>query len=233
MRDTIGCRPGAAIAVLALAACAGPQTRHFSGGVFVSQADPPMTVTIADGFEYLGKDNFLLGEPGTHDVERHHWVDSDNDRVTAMIVIQFEQILDGVEGKYEFKVPPERYIAGSNYRFAPAFVRLGDHDYLHNTWAFDTRVSAIENPGRESDQTLRLLAANGYRIDDEMIMSRFVRAVGENRRREVILFYMEPLRLHGHSLSEFPDRGPPSADFDRISATLDARARAAFEVHAE
>lgn len=218
------------LGALALTACVAQPLRHFGDGVFVSEAHPPMQVRIDAGFEYLGQDNFLLGEGGTHGVERHHWVRSEQGQVSAMIVFQFEQILDGVEGQYEFSVPPEKYIAASNYRFAPGLVRLGEHDYLHNTWAFDTRVSAIANPGKESDQTLKLLAARGYTIADELIMSRFVRSVGEDQRREVILFYLEPLRPHGHALSEFPDRGPPSDAFDRVSAVVDANARAAFEV---
>ncbi len=218
------------LSALALAACDTEPGRTFSNGLFVSPMHPPMTVRIDDGFEYLGQDNFLLGEGGTHGVERHHWVRSEQGEVTAMLVFQFEQILDGVEGQYRFDVPPEQYLAGSNYRFAPGPVRLGDHDYVHNTWAFDTRRSAMENPGKESARTLHLLAAKGLRIDDELIMSRFVRAVGEERRREVIFFYMEPLGRYGHALSEFPDRGPQSDDFDRISAAVDARAAAAFEV---
>lgn len=196
--------------------------------MLISGSDPEMSVRIAPGFEYLGPETFLLG--GTHEAERHHFVKTDGHEVTALLVFQFERILDGVPGRYEFNIPPEESIAGSNYRFASQPVRLGSHDYVHNTWAFDTRRSARENPGRESDRTLKLLDKDGYDIDDGLIMARFVRAVGEDQRKEVIIFYMEPLRRSGHDLSEFPDGGPVSERFDNLSSAVVARARDVFEV---
>lgn len=187
-----------------------------------------MSVRIAPDFEYLGPETFRLGE--THEAERHHFVRQEGNSVTALLVFQFERILDGVPGKYEFNVPPEEYLGGSNYRFASEPVALGSHEYIHNTWAFNTRESARENPGKESDRTLRLLERRGYRIDDGLIMARYVRAVGEDQRKEVIIFYMEPLQRHGHDISEFPDGGPASERFDRLSAELVSRVGSAFEV---
>lgn len=187
-----------------------------------------MRVRIAPGFEYLGPESFLLGE--THEAERHHFVKRDVNEVTALLVFQFERILDGVPGQYEFNIPPEEHIAGSNYRFASQPVRLGAHDYVHNTWAFNTRESARNNPGRESDRTLRVLDEHGYRIDDGLIMARYVRAVGDDQRKEVIIFYMEPLQRSGHDISDFPDGGPAAESFDRLSSAVVARARDAFEV---
>ena len=187
-----------------------------------------MSVRIASEFEYLGPESFLLGE--THEAERHHFVKRDGDEVTALLVFQFERILDGVPGQYEFNIPPEEHIAGSNYRFALQPVRLGSHDYVHNTWAFNTRESARKNPGKESHRTLRLLDRHGYRVDDGLIMARYVRAVGDDQRREVIIFYMEPLRRNGHDISDFPDGGPAIKSFDRLSSVIVARAEAAFEV---
>ena len=187
-----------------------------------------MNVRIAPEFEYLGPETFLLGE--THEAERHHFVKHDANEVTGLLVFQFERILDGVPGKYEFNVPPEEHIAGSNYRFSSQPVRLGSQDYVHNTWAFNTRQSAQENPGKESDRTLKMLEKHGYSINDGLIMARYVRAVGEDQRKEVIIFYMEPLDRNGHDFSDFPDGGPRTESFDRLSSAIVARARLAFEV---
>jgi len=216
------------IALLTVYACGQTALRSFNDGVLISKADPAMSVRIASDFEYLGPESFLLGE--THEAERHHFVRRDAGEVTALLVFQFERILDGVPGQYQFNIPPEEHIAGSNYRFAPKRIRLGSHDYIHNTWAFNTRESARENPGKESDRTLRLLEGRGYKLDDGLIMARYVRAVGDDQRKEVIIFYMEPLRRNGHDISEFPDGGPVSESFDRLSTELVARAKGAFEV---
>lgn len=216
------------IALLAVFACVATPLRSFSGGVLVSESAPEMSVRIAADFKYLGPDTFLLGQ--THEAERHHFVRLDDDEVTALLVFQFERILDGIPGQYEFNIPPDEHIAGSNYRFAQQPVQLGLHDYVHNTWVFNTRESARNNPGRESDRTLELLDKRGYRLDDGLIMARYVRAVGEDARKEVIIFYMEPLRRNGHDISEFPDGGPAMESFDRLSSEIVARARSAFEV---
>ncbi|MDH3439168.1 MAG: hypothetical protein OEM63_00340 [Gammaproteobacteria bacterium] len=221
-------RAALVLAMFVLIACAPAPLRSFDNGLLVSRATPAMSVRIASDFEYLGPETFLLGE--THEAERHHFVKRDANEVTGLLVFQFERILDGVPGKYEFNVPPEEHIAGSNYRFALQPVRLGSHDYVHNTWAFNTRESARENPGRESDRTLKLLDERGYKIDDGLIMARYVRAIGEDQRNEVIIFYMEPLDRNGHDIRDFPDGGPKTESFDRLSSAIVARARSAFEV---
>ena len=59
-------------------------------------------------------------------------------------------------------------------------------------------------------------------------MARYVRAVSEDRRKEVILLYMEPLSRHGRTIVDFPDDGLPSEAFDEVSASLVNRAREAF-----
>ncbi len=204
--------------------------RSYGNGVFVSEADPAMRVRIAPGFEYLGQDNFLLGDTGTHAVERHHWAKTKAGKVTAMITFQFERIRPGVAGRYEFGIPSDEHIAGRNYRFSPERVRLGNYDYVHNTWAHDVRTSAEENPGKEAAHTLALLDRHGYEIDDGQIMSRYVREVGADRRKEVILFYNEALALHGHTLDEFPDQPGQSDAYDMLSAKVVENGLEAFEV---
>ena len=55
-----------------------------------------------------------------------------------------------------------------------------------------------------------------------------MRAVGDDARRELILFYMEPLALHGHTLADFPDGEPPQVAYDRLSAGVKERSLAVF-----
>lgn len=106
-----------------LIACASGPGRYLYGNEFVSRADPAMRVRIDMDFEYLGPEDFMLGD--SHEVQRHHFVRLDGNEVTAMVVLQFEGIVDGVPGEYEFNIPSGKYIAGGNYRFAPLPVRLG------------------------------------------------------------------------------------------------------------
>lgn len=176
------------------------------------------------GPQYLGSDTFLI--KGTHEAKRYHWARHDGRRVTSMITIQHERILDGVEGQYEFNIPPEKYLGGSNYRFSAEPVQLWGHEWVHNTWAFDADQSAAENPGKEAERTALLLTQHDLVMGGGRIMSRYVRAVGEDQRAEVIVFYTETLATNGHTIADFPDGGPVSEVYDKLSAAVIERGHA-------
>lgn len=205
----------------AFAATASAAERRVENGVFVSDAMPELRLRVAPRFEYLGATAFVLKNKA--DVERHHWVTTQDGHVTAMVVLQFEGLRDGVEGSYRFEIPEPGSQAGSNYRFAPERVRLGKHDFVHNTWAYDNGRSIRENPDAETAHTARLLEERGYTLADELIMARYVTEVGTAQRDELIVFYIEPLDRHGRSLTDFPAGGPASAVYDAVSDQVRAR----------
>jgi hypothetical protein len=113
----------------------GPADRRVADGVFISESKPQLQLRVDPRFEYIGASSFVLEEKA--DVERHHWVTTQDGNVTALIVLQFEGLRNGVEGEYSFSIPGPEEIAGSNYRFAPERVQLGNFDFVHNTWAYD------------------------------------------------------------------------------------------------
>lgn len=202
--------------------------RGIVDGVFVSESTPELQIRIDDRFRYLGRDRFVV--KGIAHADRHHWVAARDGVVQAMIVLQFEGFLEGVDEQYRYRIPPGDNVAGSNYRFSTEAVVLGGAEYIHNTWAYDNAENARKNPGAEADRTRRFLTERGYRMDDEVIMSRWVRVVGEERRDELIVFYIEPLAIHGHRVEQFPDGGPVSDVFDRLSERVTRRARESFDI---
>ncbi len=213
----------------ATAAPAAPTgNRTFADGVFRSRRDPAMTVRVDPSFEYIGADEFVLAQKAA--VERHHWVQAEEGVVKAMIVFQFEGFLPGALGRYRFTIPKGDRISGSSYRYSPAPVSLGDQAYVHNTWAFDIDKSAADKPEAESAHTLRRLQDKGLSLGGGLIMSRYARAVGPGQRKEIILFYIEPLSRSGHTIDDFPDLSKASEAFDKLSAEVVQRGRAAFEV---
>lgn len=207
--------------LILFASVAAAADRYVEEGVFVSESEPPLRVKVDDRFEYLGAIRFPL--KGVADVERHHWVRAENGRVLTIVILQFEGYKEGVEGRYRFQIPPPEGQAGSNYRFSPERVRLADHAFVHNTWAYDNAASIRDNPESEPAHTVRLLTDHGLSLAGELIMSRFVTEIGEAARSELIVFYMEPLSAHGKSLADFPDDGPASADYDALSELLTER----------
>ena len=211
--------------------------RGIADGVFVSESTPPLEIRIDDRFQYLGRDRFVLKEIAHAD--RHHWVavrdggpsgEGRAKQVEAMIVLQFEGFLDGVEDHYRYGIPSGDDVAGSNYRFSTEAVELGGAEYIHNTWAYDNAENARNNPGAEADRTRRLLAERGYAMDDAVVRSRWVRVIGEERRDELIIFSIEPLANFGHRIEEFPDGGPVSEVFDRLDERVTQRGLESFEV---
>ncbi len=201
--------------------------RYIEDGVFKSEAVPPLRMLVDAAFEYIGYIQFIL-EDMAH-VDRHFFVATRGSVINRMIVLQFEGFLDGVDDTYRGGIPTSQ-LAGSDYRFTDHFVHLGDADYVHNTWAFDHAASARDNPGAESAKTLEFLEAQGLRLADELIMSRYMRVVGADRRNELIIFYMETLRLSGHTLEEFPADGPLTEGYDVLSAAVSRRALRSFAI---
>lgn len=216
-------------AVLLLApAAAGQPIRTFEADLFTSSADPALGVRIAPEFSYLGPDRFSLGDRA--DVERHVWAKAPKGTVEALVIFQFEGLRPGQDGHYQFAVPGGDNVSGGTWRYTPERVRLGGHDYVHNTWVFDLRESAREAPEAESAHLLAMLAERELEAPSAWIMSRYVTEVGEDRRKELILFYLEPLESSGHSLERFSADGPMSEEFARLSDQVVARGEAAFSV---
>lgn len=208
-----------------------PAGRRWEAPVFVSDTLPTLALRL-EGFSYAGRDSFRLRDVAT--VERHHFVDLDAEGVVErMVVVHLEGFLESAEGAYRFGVPPPEGRAGGDFRFSEAPVRLGQRSFVHNTWAFDLAASAAESPGGEAARTRAFLRERGHRLTDALVMSRFVRAVGEAARHEIILFYLEPLAAQGLGLEDLDPGGPPSERYDRVHRAVTERSLAALEVLAD
>ncbi len=62
-------------------------------------------------------------------------------------------------------------------------------------------------------------------------MSRYVRAVGTDHRRELILFYIESLSQNDHTIDAFPDSPKPSEIYDQLSEAVVERSLRAFKFY--
>ena len=87
-----------------------------------------------------------------------------------------------------------------------------------------------DEPGAESADTVRLLEPLGLELEDEQVMVRYARIVGDDARNEVLLFYNEPLRALGHSLATACEGGGLRPGLESLGIDLKARARRAFKV---
>ena len=201
--------------------------REVANNTLYSTADPSLRLRIDRNFQYVGNLSFVLKDIA--EVDRHHWIIAVDNSVTALVVVQFEGLRDGVADSYQFSIPSADQAAGSNFRFSPDRLLLGGFAFVHNTWAYDNSESIGKNPAADAARTAELLAKLGYVMDDDLIMSRFVTEFGDDHRSELIIFYIEPLARHNLSLDDFPDGGPVSKDFDRLARTMTKRSIGAME----
>jgi hypothetical protein len=220
----------AVVTISCTAVSSGAPDRGFDGVTLVSSRKPVLRITPADGFAYIGATKMIIKESAL--AERHHWVVTEGDQVRALLIAQFEGFLDGVDGRYQYAAPTTEE-GGSNYLFTTGPVMIGGTQFVHNTWALDHAANARENPGTEAPSTLALLQEKGLSLDDAVVMSRFVRALGPDQRREFIIFYLEPLTSHGASLGDFPDGGELSQAYRDLSRDITARSLSAFQLEYE
>lgn len=224
-----------ALSLLALGTCSQspafepPPERHFADGLFTSSKLPSVSIRVDEGFQYVGATTFELA--GEAVVDRHHLVDiGPNGRVERILILHFEGFLPESEETYRYRIPSGENATGPDARFTLEPVRLGDHDYIHNTWFFSAQENINANPERELDRSSRLLKDHGYTLPEELRMSRFVRVVDEEAKHEFIIFYLEPLSPTGYRASQFVEGGAGAAVFEKLSAEVTARSLAAFRV---
>ena len=141
-----GCERGASEAAEPADAPAAPDTtqrRYVEGNVFTSTYLPAIRIEIDAAMAYVGMMDFILKDIAQ--VERYVFVEADEaQRITRMIVFQFEGFLDNNDHYYR-------------YRFNNADT-LGGHLFNHNTWYYDGAVEMARNPGAESERTRAFLA---------------------------------------------------------------------------
>jgi len=226
----------AVLAVVAGLACVEGQdepaepTRSFDAGVFTSTELPAISIRLPEEYIYAGQTAFVLGDEEA-EVDRHHFLTVDQrGSMDRLVVLHFETIMPGNDMTFNYGIPAPAGRAGPDYRFSPAPVRLGEHEYIHNTWFFDATANIRENPDRELARTAELLADRGYQLPPGLQMSRYVRVVDQDGKSELILFYFESLSPTGFDAGDFVETGAGAAVFDSLSAELTMRSEATFVV---
>lgn len=201
--------------------------RYFKDGVFISKSLPEMRIQFSQAFKYIGKNTFILYQIAQ--VDRHHFVDVLSDgSVGRIIILHFESFLPGIDQIFNYRIPDPSNQSGPDFHYSPEKVRIGDQDYIHNTWFFDAHANIRENPEGELVRTAQLFNENGVNLPRELQMSRYVRVMDAERKSELILFYMEPLKQTGYKIADFVEGGRGEKVFEEMSAALTKRSGAVF-----
>ena len=143
-------------------------------------------VQVDQVFRYVGKFSFTV--EGIARGERYVFVDAEERHVNRLFIFQFEEILPESKETY-------------NYSFKDA-LDLNRHKFRHGTYAYSNQETRRNNPKDEGALTADFLEKDGYILEDEYVMSRFVTVPDPERKHELILFYIENIHPTGHHLNE-------------------------------
>jgi len=188
--------------------------RAVEGRTLRSSDLPAVAVTVPEGFRFLGRFDFEIGEIATG--ERFVFVDAEGSAAHRMIIAQFEAMRPDTDEiyRYSFDGAPER--AGYRWRSNPFFFRHSD--------------ARASNPSGEAARTEDLLADHGLEIADEVMAARFLTVPDAARRHELILFYVERVADTGHEITELHEGNEATPLWEALSAPLMERGRAALDI---
>ncbi len=149
--------------------------RSYVDGVFVSTGTPPLRMRVAPEFDYLGCFRFDLDAVAR--VERHVFVDAPDRIVRRMVILHFEAFLPGARDLYRYKLTDERVLGGDSYGRAAGTLSV--------------REERAASPLAEMAHTAIFLESKGQALPDHHAVARYARIVGDDRRRELLIFYHE------------------------------------------
>lgn len=154
-----------------------------------SSALPRITVEIDPSFVYLGRGAARAMEDSA-EFERFVFGEVREGRLVRAAIVHFERFLPGREGAFNY----------------PSFrmVRLGGEEYLHQIFPI------ADGDFWQRPDLAALLSTRGITAGNSWLMGRYVRAVGPDRRHEVIVSYLEAEDLVGRNMAELEPLMPPN-----------------------
>ena len=175
-----------------------------------SESLPSVDVRVSEEFRFLGKIRFDVGSMA--EAEQFVFGVRNENRLERVLIIHFEHFLP--TSSRTFGYPRLR------------MVTLGSHEYLNQTWAL-SRYGLMS-----SQEMVELLRDNALEADDHWVVDRYVRALAENPKYEIIVFYLEagstlPTQIEYGTGSD--DQLPPSPPPD-VESAIHERARKAFRI---
>jgi hypothetical protein len=188
--------------------------RTVVNNVLTSDSLPRITISVEPSLKYLGKFDFNLRNIAGG--ERHVWAETSAGRVKRMFIVQLEGFLPNVDDYYKYPIRTP--------------VKLGKHTYSHNLWFYNDDETRRADPPNEAGMTAKFLAERGLSLDSDLIMSRFARIVGEDKRNEIIFFYWENMRDHGLTAADFPKEEPVTPEHKKLAEEFFQRSLSAFSV---
>jgi hypothetical protein len=146
----------------------------YEDSVLTSSPDFGLRMRIPEGFRCVGSFTFDLSAGAR--VERHVFVEG-RPEVRRMIVVHLEAFLPGVEDLYRYALADP--------------VVLGGETYGRSTSVLSLREERTTSAEAEMARTEEFLRSKGFALGDRQAVARYARIVGQDRRKEILIFYHE------------------------------------------
>jgi hypothetical protein len=189
--------------------------RVVENNTIISDKLPKINVVVSDDFKYVGRFPFTIRDVAGG--ERFVFVDAAKDgKVERMFIAQFEGFFSHIDNYYKY-----------SFENAETF---GSHKFRHNTWAYSNKSSRAENPNNEGVLTEDFLKKKGYILEDELMMSRFLTVPEEDKKHELILYYLENVSKTKQNIADFYKDDKENEVWKEISRGLKERSLKSFEI---
>ncbi len=108
--------------------------------------------------------------------------------------------------------------------------RFGNHDYQTDIGIFNFAERIAANPKAEAEYTKALLDKSNLKADDDFLIARYARITSEDKRTELILFYLENLKDLGFSRAELESNGNRTPQAEKLFRDFADRALKSFKI---
>ncbi len=195
---------------------AAQSSPHVEDNVIVSRATPSLAIDVTKDFTYIGRHSIKISDVAAG--ERLVFADMQAGKAKRLFIIQFEGFLPGIDNEYRYNLTTSPVVAGYPFR--------------SNAYAFDFAKSIADNPGLESAATASFLSEKGITTPQQLMMWRSLTVVSDEKRKEMIVFYMEDLSVSNMTLKDVYD---PITDKDNpawtaLQPALEQRANASYRL---
>jgi hypothetical protein len=180
----------------------------------VSADLPPLKLKVADEIGYVGR--LQINLYGLADADIFVFAEAGEERkFKRLIIVQFEGYLDTNTYTYNYAMQGN--------------VVLGEHEYMYDDYVAHS-ADIEQRPDSDGAQVMKLLRENGYERPDDTIRRRYVRLLGEDRRKEILIIYMEDLKPLGYTTSDLTTDGWLPPEHAAVGEALHKRAQEGFTV---
>ncbi len=169
-------------------------------------------ISVATSLKYVGAKRFHIRQAA--DAEQHIFASADSTgKVHRLVWVQFEQQLPGQNWRYDYPSPKR--------------IRLGELQFITDSGAF--RSYAGQSPSADHKRVDELLDEHKLHFDGPVIAIRMVHLPDKERRRELMIIYVESLppseEPKFRQLEEDAAQWPHELEKLKTDAILDVRVR--------